>query len=171
MELDICSTVVSESGSQFVNEFSARWNLTFAAHSTSLLTLIIAKRVSAWRLGGHSAREFLFGKDPKRPSLPSKCSGSSWLLRDQTTIDATIDSTIDLTFPSIAKPILRNDLKKAFVPKHTNATYSQPANDSTTAPRSSGLPYGRNFVVLSLYDPEKLSQAGFRSEAYKCNIF
>ena len=32
MEPDICSTFVNESGSQFVNEFSARWNLTFAAH-------------------------------------------------------------------------------------------------------------------------------------------
>ena len=33
MEFGICSTFVSESGLQFVNEFSARWNLTFATHS------------------------------------------------------------------------------------------------------------------------------------------
>ena len=32
-EFGICSTFVSERGSQFVNEFSARWNLTCAAHS------------------------------------------------------------------------------------------------------------------------------------------
>ena len=29
----MCSTFDTESGSQFVNEFAARWNLTFAAHS------------------------------------------------------------------------------------------------------------------------------------------
>ena len=41
--------------------------------------------------------------------------------------------------------ILRNDLKPAFVPKHANATHYKHANDSTTAPRSSGFVYGLGF--------------------------
>ena len=70
--------------------------------------------------------------------------------KNQTTIASSTESTTGSTFQSIDEPILRNDVTPAFVPKHTNATYSKPANDSRTAPRPSGFAYGLTFPY-SLY--------------------
>ena len=64
--------------------------------------------------------------------------------------------------------ILRNDVKPAFVPKHTNATYSKPANDSTAAPRSPGFAYELGFPALSTRSCETLSsRLSFRSK-HRC---
>ena len=70
-------------------------------------------------------------------------------LRDSTMAPRSSEFAYGLGFPCSLYMILRNDLKPAFVQKHTNATYSEPANDSTTAPRSSGFAYGLNFPAPS----------------------
>ena len=51
-------------------------------------------------------------------------------------------------FPYSLYMIMKHNLKPGFVLKHTNATYSKSANDSTTAPRSYGFAYGLSFLAF-----------------------
>ena len=120
MEPDICSTFVSESGSPLVNEFSARWNLTFATHllakadhnlSTNFQTqLLMAWHNMAW------LTEWLTFVPASRTLSPEG------------------DSTTDSTTQSIDKPILRV-LRKFGV----SVTFGGPFNQRLSQPLNQPL--------------------------------